>query len=294
MSRSISYQAPFAPGGPAGIDADICRRLLEIALAHGGEYADLFFEYRAAGDLSFEEGITRSASRGVAMGLGVRVQRGDATGYAHVEDLSWEAMKRAAETAARIASGGRSPPPERLDPIVLPSRYELERLSIDVEGIEKRRLLPERASKAAHACDPRIVKVEASSHRGNPRDPGRHQRWAGGARRNRCCASVSAPSPRAKARESGRSGGGGRMTLGYFDDKSPEWHAELAARQALKMLDARQAPAGQMEVVLARATVASCCTRRSGMAWRRTSTARAPATTPARSARKSRASSARS
>jgi len=52
-------------------------------------------------------------------------------------------------------------------------------------------------------------------------------------------------------REAGRSGGGGRMTLGYFEDKTPEWHAEQAAQQALVLLDARQAPAGQMEVVLA-------------------------------------------
>ncbi|HEU5076561.1 MAG TPA: metallopeptidase TldD-related protein, partial [Polyangiaceae bacterium] len=52
-------------------------------------------------------------------------------------------------------------------------------------------------------------------------------------------------------RESGRSGGGGRMTLGYFDGNSPEMHAQEAARQALVNLDARPAPAGEMEVVLA-------------------------------------------
>ena len=77
-----------------------------MALARGGDYADLFFEYRAGGGLVFDEGILKSASRGVSMGLGVRVQRGDATGYAYVEDLDWEAMKRAAETASQIASGG--------------------------------------------------------------------------------------------------------------------------------------------------------------------------------------------
>ncbi|HEX7670008.1 MAG TPA: metallopeptidase TldD-related protein, partial [Polyangiaceae bacterium] len=52
-------------------------------------------------------------------------------------------------------------------------------------------------------------------------------------------------------RESGRSGGGGRMTLGYFTDASPEKHAAEAVRQAMVLLDAREAPAGQMEVVLA-------------------------------------------
>src|SRR5262249_14996474 len=102
MTSSDVYRAPFASGGAASIDAEVTRTLLEVALSRGGDYADLFFEYRAAGGLTFEEGITRSASRGVSMGLGVRVQRGDATGYAHVEDLSWDAMQRAAATAARI------------------------------------------------------------------------------------------------------------------------------------------------------------------------------------------------
>jgi TldD protein len=52
-------------------------------------------------------------------------------------------------------------------------------------------------------------------------------------------------------REAGRSGGGGRTDLGYFGTHTPEEHARIAARQALTLLDAREAPAGQMEVVLA-------------------------------------------
>ncbi len=248
---SASYRAPFAPGGAQEIDAEICRKLLEIALSRGGDYADLYFEYRAAGGMAFEEGITRSASRGVSLGLGVRVQRGDATGYAYVQDLTWEAMKRAAETAARIAMGGGSPKPQRLEPIVLPERYELDAPSIDAPGLDKRALL-ERASKAALAHSPKIVKVEASfaeevreilvatSDGRFVRDVQPLLRFG-----------VSALAEDGTRRESGRSGGGGRMTLGYFQDKSPEWHAERAARQALTMLDARQAPAGQLEVVLA-------------------------------------------
>jgi TldD protein len=52
-------------------------------------------------------------------------------------------------------------------------------------------------------------------------------------------------------RQAGSSGGGGRMGLEYFDGKSPEWHAEEAVRGALLMLDAREAPAGEFDVVLA-------------------------------------------
>jgi TldD protein len=51
-------------------------------------------------------------------------------------------------------------------------------------------------------------------------------------------------------RQSGSSGGGGRQGLGYFDGRSPEDIGAEAARIALAMMDAREAPAGQMTVVL--------------------------------------------
>src|SRR6187549_2861733 len=251
MTQSASYQAPFRPGGENAVDAELARKLLTIALSRGGEYADLFFEYQAAGAISFEEGITRSASRGVSMGLGVRVQKGDATGYAHVEDLSWEAMKRAAETAARIAQGGKTIAPLKIERLSIPSRYELDRVSIDLPGVDKRSLL-ERASRAAMAHDPRIIKAEASfveevreiliatSDGRLVHDVQPLMRFG-----------IRAIAESGGRRESGRSGGGGRMSLGYFDGNSPEMHAERAAKQALMMLDARPAPAGQMEVILA-------------------------------------------
>src|SRR3954469_17338309 len=141
MTTSASYRAPFVPGGSAGIDAKICERLLTVALARGGDYADLFFEYRAGGGLVFDEGILKSASRGVSMGLGVRVQRGDATGYAYVEDLSWEAMKRAAETASQIAQGGGGTQAVALRDVGLSRRYEIPTSSLDTPGREKRDLL---------------------------------------------------------------------------------------------------------------------------------------------------------
>ena len=49
----------------------------------------------------------------------------------------------------------------------------------------------------------------------------------------------------------GSSGGGGRVALDFFfGEKTPEYFAKEAARQAILQLDAREAPAGEMEVVL--------------------------------------------
>jgi TldD protein len=244
-------RAPFAPGGDAPIDAATCERLLGVALARGGAYADLFFEYRAGGGLSYDEGILKAASRAVSVGVGVRVQRGDATGYAYTEDLTWESMKRAAETAAQIALGGGAPAPVALSPRSISRRYDLPAVSVDVPGLDKRALL-ERAGRAAHAASPLVVKAQASfadeireilvatSDGVLVHDVQPMIRF-----------SVHVIAERDGKRQEGSSSGGGRKTMGYFDDRSPEQHAAEAVRQALVMLDARDAPAGEMEVVLA-------------------------------------------
>jgi TldD protein len=251
MTHSARYRAPFGPGGSAGIDAAVCRRLLAIALENGGDYADLFFEYRAGGGLMLDEGILKSASRGVSMGLGVRVLRGEATGYAYVEDLGWDAMARAARTASQISRGGGTGRTIELHAADVPRRYDLPVPSIDSSGEGKRDLL-ERASRAALAFDPAIIKAEVS--------------LAEEVREILVAASdgrlvhdvqplfrfgVRAIAEKGDKRQEGSSGGGGRVTLGYFSDSSPEHHAGVAARQAMTMLDAREAPAGQFEVVLA-------------------------------------------
>src|SRR5258708_15701493 len=162
-THSALYRAPFAEGGASALDPALAERLLAVALARGGDYADLFFEYRAAGGFVFDEGILKSASRGVSIGLGVRVQKGDATGHAYVERLDWDAMKRAAETAAQIASSGGAANPMRGTErtVELPRRYELEKVTLDAPGVDKRALL-ERAGAAAHAYDAHVIKVEAS------------------------------------------------------------------------------------------------------------------------------------
>ncbi|MGB5265703.1 MAG: DNA gyrase modulator, partial [Polyangiales bacterium] len=155
------YHAPFAEQGSHSIDADIANRLLKIALSKGGDYADLFFEYVVSGSYVYDEQILKSARRAVSMGLGVRVMKGDATGYAYCEDFSFDAMKQAAETAAQIAAGGRPVAPRGVSMRDLPSRYPVPVESLDVDGEAKKALL-ERADRAARASDSRVIRVDAS------------------------------------------------------------------------------------------------------------------------------------
>ncbi len=80
---SHRYIAPFSKRGSSPIDAALAERLLQVALSRGGDYADLFFEYEVSGSYGYEEGMLKSAGRGVSLGLGVRVRKGEATGYAY-------------------------------------------------------------------------------------------------------------------------------------------------------------------------------------------------------------------
>ncbi len=244
-------RAPFQPGGASEIDVKIAERLLTVALSAGGDYADLFFEWRSGADFSYEEEKVKSVGRGVVLGLGVRVLKGDATGYAYCEELTMEAMESAARTAAQIASSGQVVPPQSIAAVVnLPAFYPVAVPTLDVAPQQKLELL-RRADRTARAADPLVVKVSASlaeelkeilivtSDGKILRDTQPLMRFG-----------VSAIVERAGKRQAGSSGGGGRLGMEYFDGKTPEWHAKEAVRVALAMLDAVDAPAGQFPVVL--------------------------------------------
>src|SRR5690348_2877932 len=75
------------------------------ALARGGDYADLYFEYLATSSINIDESIVKSATQGVSLGVGVRVIAGERTGYAYSDDLSPERIQKAARVEAYIAAG---------------------------------------------------------------------------------------------------------------------------------------------------------------------------------------------
>ena len=244
-------RAPFAPGGAFELDPERARKLLDVALAHGGDAADLFAEYTIGASLVLEEGIVKSASRGVSVGVGIRVQRGFAAGYAFTEDLEWEALVHAARTAAQIARGeARSA--VAVSERTHPERYRVEVPSIVVPGPAKRDLLLE-ADRAARAADSRVQRVEASLNESVRElliatSDGRFVRDVQPMLRFGLRAIVEADG----RRQSGSSGGGGRSGMEYFAQpgKGAGDHAREAVRVAVAMLDAREAPAGEMEVVL--------------------------------------------
>lgn len=145
---------------PADVSLSEMEKLISLALARGGDFADLYFEHQRTSSLLLEERIIRTASSGVTCGVGVRVLAGDRTGYAHTDDLSWPAMARAAGTAAHIAAGARTLPPQPVSPAPVDRRYGQS--TLDALSLAERIAFVERADRAARAYDPRVEKVIVS------------------------------------------------------------------------------------------------------------------------------------
>jgi TldD protein len=142
-----------------GVTERHLRETLAAALSRGGDFADLFFQHRVGTDLGLEDGAVNRAWASVELGVGVRVVRGDQTGYGYTEDLSLPALLACARTAAAIADGAARDAPlafhVRAD---LPSRYPLDRPWEEVRPEEKLPLLVDLEARA-FAADPRVRKV---------------------------------------------------------------------------------------------------------------------------------------
>ncbi|HWW23795.1 MAG TPA: metalloprotease TldD [Edaphobacter sp.] len=240
-----------------GLSERLMERCLGEALSAGGDYADLYFESVTSTSLGIDESLVKSASQGISVGCGVRVVSGERTGYAYTDDLSSDRLLRAARTAALIASGPAKELMSGFRHTEAASLYPIAGATTDAEIAAKLALI-ERADKAARAYDPRITQVRASFS-----DELRRILVAASdgtfasdtqplARLNVfVIAKDAAGNGGAGSTARGTSGGGGRVTMDFFEgDKSPEHYAREAARTAILQLDAVEAPAGEMEVVL--------------------------------------------
>jgi len=226
---------------------------LSAALERGGDYADVFFEHKINHSIVFEEQIVKTATKSVNIGVGIRVLSGEKTGYAHSDDLSSDNVLKAARTAAYIAASSSD---GGITGITAPSVNEHNLYSIPLlpneSGIAAKIALLEEADRAARGYDPRIQQVQASYL-----DETKHVLIASSdgryvwdiqplVRLNVTCIAEENGN-----RQSGYQGGGGRHSLDFFrEDLDPKTLAQESARQAILQLNAVEAPAGPMEVVL--------------------------------------------
>ncbi len=234
----------------AELDPATAERLTKEAL-DGLEDGELYLQVSASESFAFDDGRLKAASFDQARGFGLRGIAGDVSAYAHANEISEGAIRRAAETVAVVKAGHGGIAPAQ------PPRGTNRRLYTDADPLsavpfaDKVALL-ERIDAAARARDPRVAQVTANLAAS----------WnvveiirADGVRvrdvRPLVRLNVGIVAESNGRRESGSWGFGGRTLYdGLFDEAAWQRAIDMALAQALVNLESVPAPAGEMPVVL--------------------------------------------
>jgi len=249
MSALDATDRLFHGQASSRLDPDAAVRLTAQAL-RGAEDGELFLEYRESEMLALEDGRIRSASFETSQGFGLRAVAGEATGYAHADEISEAALARAVLAAGSVTGSGsrlQTAAPRSTNVRLYSPDNPIAAIPLEA----KTRVL---ASIDAHARarDPRVVQVMANL-------AGSWQAVqivrADGSRaadlRPLVRLNVTVVVAEGGRRETGSTGTGGRF--GYdllLDEATWKSAADEALRQALVNLSAGPAPAGEMEVVM--------------------------------------------
>ncbi|MDD5558801.1 metalloprotease TldD [Candidatus Methylomirabilis sp.] len=228
-------------------------RGLGAALGAQVDDADLYFEYRISESLLLEEGIIKQAAKNINQGVGVRALAHEKTGYAFSDEISLENLElagsRAKEIAERAGVGtpppvkvGGSPPhdlyPVRVPPVEIPLEKKIDLLQqIDIIARQADPRIVQ--VMASFACESKIVMIATSAGVmiGDIQPLSR--------------LSITCIAQEGENRQIGSWGGGGRADFEFFLERDRfEHYAKEAVRLAIMNLNAADAPAGTMDVVL--------------------------------------------
>jgi TldD protein len=233
------------------VDPTLAERVLERALARGGDFAELYAEARQSFGISLDDGRVERPQGGRERGACVRVVQGDSTYYGYVDGLAEEDLLRVAESASQ-ALRAEAQAPARLQSTRAAQGHAVETHPEDVPVATKAAVLracDERArglsgeitqARIGYAEGRRQVEVFNSEGRAATDD------------RTRVRLSVQVVARRDGRVETGVDNRGGHAGWELVE-ADPEQVAERAARRALTLLDAVDAPSGRLPVVVGNA-----------------------------------------
>ncbi len=234
-----------------GIDEKTVRDVMAAALERGGDYCDLYFQHSIGNFVGLEDKEVNRAYTNVDFGMGIRVLKGDQTGYSFTEEITPKAMKQAARTAANIASGSAAAPAGKLTFHPTADYYPIE-TSWEEVRIDRKIPYLEKLNELVFAADPRIVKSQVWFS-----DDTSYVLLLTSEGRVVCdYRPMTRLTVTCTAEQDGRLEEGyydlsGREGIEFYTPRSLEHLAAMAVERAVGLFDAVKPEAGEMEVVLA-------------------------------------------
>ncbi|HTH27861.1 MAG TPA: metalloprotease TldD [Sphingobium sp.] len=230
------------------LDPEGARRLTAEALGKCDD-GELYLQYRASESFGFDDGRLKTADYSTDAGFGLRGVSGEMTGFAHANDISERAIRKAAETLALLdpARQPPAPPPARTNRHLYTDANPLELVPF-ARKVE----LCAAIDAAARARDPRVVQVSASlAGSWSVVEIVRADGFVASDVRPLVRLNVSVIMEENGRRETGVFGMGGRYLYdSLFEEASWRRAIDEAIAQAEVNLRSVAAPAGEMTVLL--------------------------------------------
>jgi TldD protein len=235
---------------PSGglVDPELAGRVLEEALRRGGDLAELYAEDRHAFSLTLDDGKVESPRDGRERGACVRVVQGDSSYYGYVDGLAEQELLRVAGSVAEAVRGERHQP-AALEAPAQERVHEIATPPGDVDASAKRELLRS-SDERARATGGEVAQVRVGYGEDRRKvEVFNSDGLAAADDRTRIRLSAQVVARRDGRVETGTHTRGGHAGWELLA-ADPEEVAETAARKALAMLDARDAPTGRLPVVV--------------------------------------------
>jgi TldD protein len=230
------------------VDPDLAEHVLTRALIKGGDLAELYAEDRGGFSLTLDDGRVERPQSGSERGACVRVLLGDSTFYGHVDGLAEEDLTRVAESVAEGVRGAARVP-SRLSAAEPAPGHPVKIRPEDVAAARKAELLRALDERARSAGDA-VAQVRVGYAEGRRRvEVFNSDGVAAADDRTRIRLSAQVVARRGDRVETGTDTRGGHVGFELLEE-DPEHIAAEAARKALTMLDAREAPTGRLPVVV--------------------------------------------
>ena len=144
-----------------GVSEQQLRSLVAEGMKGGGDWCDLFFEDSTYTELLLRDGTVNAAVSNIDFGCGVRVLKGEKTGYAYAETTEYPALLKAAKAAATIGSCPGAAAHKASAPTPLPPAGEYYRIGEDWRTAKAAAFVPmlELLESRIRKKDSRVFKV---------------------------------------------------------------------------------------------------------------------------------------
>jgi TldD protein len=250
VSQLWSCKSPVTESLALDLDPGLLQKVIKKALEMGGDFAEVYVENRISRNISMEESKFKSGVFGISKGAGVRVISGDKTGYAYTDELSEAELLRAAEVASFVARATDTVPAVDLKKAERDS-FITVKVPLGDLADDKRLEVMRRANQAALEYDPQIKMALISYYdeiRG--RTIANSEGFYISDELPLLFFIVQAMGVGNNTRHMARERLSRHSGFEMFDEVNPEEVARRAAREAVVMLEADDAPAGIMDVVM--------------------------------------------